>query len=88
MYSFEIRRKWFWIQQDWQSALRKPEMAAYGVSGRKVILSFNFSCNFFQTHCVTVQSQKGCMIFSPKELHKEQDDVVESPKTKRCFLFI
>ena len=57
-------------------------MAACGVSGRRVISSFNFNCNFFQRHCVIVQSQKRCVIFSPKELQKEQDDVVESPKTK------
>ena len=57
-------------------------MAACGVSGRRVISSFNFNCNFFQRHCVIVQSQKRCVIFSPKELQKEQDDVVESSKTK------
>ena len=32
--------------------------------------------------CVIAQSQKKCMIFLPNELQKEQDDVVESPKTK------
>ena len=58
-------------------------MAACGVSGRRVVLSFNFSYNFFQRHCVIVQSQKRCVIFSPKELQKEQNDVVESPNTKR-----
>ena len=58
-------------------------MAACGVSGRTVVLSFNFSNNFFQRHCVIVQSQKRCVIFSPKELQKEQSDVVESPNTKR-----
>ena len=34
-------------------------------------------------HCVIVKSQERCEIFSPKELPKEQDDVAESPKTKR-----
>ena len=63
------------------SFTRKPKMAACGVSGRR-ILSFNFNCNFFQRHCVTVQSQKRYVIFSPKELQKEEDDVVESQKTK------
>ena len=58
-------------------------MAACGVSGRTVVLSFNFSNNFFLRHCVIVQSQKRCVIFSPKELQKEQSDVVESPNTKR-----
>ena len=57
-------------------------MGACGDSGRRVILSFNFKCNFFQRHCVIVKSQKRCAIFSPKELQKELDDVVESPKTK------
>ena len=56
-------------------------MAACGVSGRTVISSFNFNCNFFQRH-VIVQSQKRRAIFSSKELQKEQDNVVESPKTK------
>ena len=46
-------------------------MAGGGVSGRIVILSFNFNCNFFQRHCVMVQSQKRCVIFSTKELQKE-----------------
>ena len=57
-------------------------MAACGVRGRRVISSFNFNCNFFQRHCVIEQSEKRCVIFSPKELQKEQGDVVESPKTK------
>ena len=57
-------------------------MAACGVSGRRVILSFNFICNFFQTHLDFVQSQKRCAIFSPKELQKKQNDAAESPKTK------
>ena len=61
-------------------------MAACGVSGRRVILSFNFSYNFFQRHCVIVQSQRRCVIFSPKELQKEQNDVVQSPNTKRLHL--
>ena len=78
LHSFEIRR----IKLDWQSASRKPKMAASGVSGRRVITSFSFNCKFFQKCCVIVQSQKRCVIFSPKELQKEQDDVVESPKTK------
>ena len=60
-------------------------MAACGVSRRKVILSFNFNCNFFQR---LAQSQKTCVIFSLKELQKEQDDVVESPKKKMCFIWI
>ena len=46
MYSFRTRRMWFWIK-DWQSVSRKPKMAAYGVSGRRVILSFNFNSVFF-----------------------------------------
>ena len=62
-------------------------MAACGVSGRRVILSFNFSYNFFQRHCVIVQSQRRCVIFSPKELQKEQNDVVESPTTKRLHSY-
>ena len=62
-------------------------MAACGVSGRRVILSFNFSYNFFQRHCVIVQSQKRCVIFSPKELQKEQNDVVESPNAKRLHSY-
>ena len=32
--------------------------------------------------CAIIQSQKRCVIFLTKELQKEQDDVVESPKTK------
>ena len=60
-------------------------MAACGVSGKRVILSFNFSCNFFQRRCVIVQSQKRCVMFSPKELQKEQNVAVESPKTKKFF---
>ena len=62
-------------------------MAACGVSGRRVILSFNFSYNFFQRHCVIVQSQKRCVIFSPKELQKEQNDVVESQNAKRLHSY-
>ena len=61
----------------------KLKMAVCGVSGRRVILSFNFSYIFFRRHCVIVQSQKKCVIFSPKELQKEQNDVVESPHVKR-----
>ena len=64
-------------------ASRKPNMAACSVSGRRVILSFNFIGNSFQRHCVIVQSQKRRVMFSPKELQKENNDVVESPKTKR-----
>ena len=82
MYSFKMTRMWFWIKQDWQSASRKQKTEVYGVSERRVTLSFNFSCNFFQRHCVIVQPWKRCVIFSPKELQKEQNDVVESPKTK------
>ena len=52
-------------------------MVVCGVSGRRVILSFNFSCNFY---CAI--TEKMCDI-SPKELQKEQNDVVESPNTKR-----
>ena len=74
---------WFWIKQLWRSASRKPKMAVCGVSGRRAILSFNFSCIFFQRHCVILQSQKRCVIFAPKEMQKEQDEVVERPKTKR-----
>ena len=51
-------------------------MAACGVSGRRVKSSFNFNSNFFQRHCVIAQSQKRCVIFSPKDI------VVESPKSK------
>ena len=58
-------------------------MAACCVSGRRAVSFFNFNCNFFQRHCVIVQSEKRCVIFSPKELQKEQHDVAESPKTKR-----
>ena len=61
-------------------------MAACGVSGRRVILSFNLSFNFFHRHCVIVQSQKRCVIFSPTELQKEQNDVVESPNTKKYLI--
>ena len=57
-------------------------MAACGVSVRKVIFSFNFSCNFSQEHCVIVQLQKKCVILLPKELQKDRNDVVESSKTK------
>ena len=57
-------------------------MAACGVSGRRIILSFNLGCNFFQIHCVIVQPQRRCVIFSPKELQKEQNDLIESPKIK------
>ena len=64
MYSFRTRRMWFWIK-DWQSVSRKPKMAAYGVSGRRVILSFNFNSIFFQSHCVIVQSQN-CDIFTKR----------------------
>ena len=35
-----------------------------------------------------VESQKRCPIFSPNDLQKEQNDVVESPKTKRFSLRI
>ena len=58
-------------------------MVACSVSGRRVKSSFNFNYNFFQRHCVIVKSQERCEIFPPKELPKEQDDVAESPKTKR-----
>ena len=58
-------------------------MADCGFVGRRVISSFNFNCNFFQRHCAIVQSQERCVIFSPKELQKKQDDVIKSPKTKR-----
>ena len=43
-------------------------MAACGVRGRRVTLSFNFNRNLFQRHCVLVQPQKRPVIFSPKEL--------------------
>ena len=46
-------------------------MTACGVGGKKVILSFNFSHNFFQKHGVIVQSQKRYVIFLPKELQKK-----------------
>ena len=58
--------------------LKKPKMAAGGVSVR----TFNFSSNFFQKHWVIVQSQKRCGTFSQKELQKKQDGVAGSPKTK------
>ena len=65
-------------------ASKKPNMAAScGVSGRRVELSFNFSCNLFHRHGVIVQSQKRCVMFPSKQLQKEQDNVVESPKTKK-----
>ena len=64
-------------------------MAAFGVSGRRVMSSFNFDCNFFQRHCVILQSQKRCVTFSLKELQNEQDDAVESPsKGKKFFIQI
>ena len=56
-------------------------MAACCVSGKTVKSSFNLNCNFFQRHCVIAQSQKRCVLFSPKELQEEQDDVVLSPKS-------
>ena len=65
----------------------KLKMAACGVTGRRVILSFNFSYIFFQRHCVIVQSQKRCVIFSPRELQKQQNDVVESPNAKRLHSY-
>ena len=75
-----MRRMRFWIKWDCQSAAKIPKMVvACAVSERKAILSFNFNCNFFQWHCIIVQSQKRCVIFSPKELQKEQDDLLESP---------
>ena len=43
-------------------------MAACGVSGGRVTLSFNFNRNLSQRHCVIVQPQKRCVIFPPKEL--------------------
>ena len=60
-------------------------MAVCGVRGRRIKSSFNFNCNFFQRHCAVVQSQKRCMIFSPKELQNEQDDV--AVKTSKRFSF-
>ena len=42
----------------------------------------SISTLFFSKDSVIVQSQKRYVIFSPKELQKEQDDVVGSPKTK------
>ena len=56
-------------------------MAACSVSGRRVILPSNSNCNFFQRHCIIVQTQRRCVIFSPKELQKEQG-VVESQRQK------
>ena len=82
MYSFEMRRMWFRIKWDWQPASRKPNLAACGVSGRSVILSFNFNCNFFKRHSVIVQLQKRSVIFLTKELKKEQNYVLESPNSK------
>ena len=55
-------------------------MAACRVKETTVILSFNFNCNFFQRHCGIVKLQKRCVIFSPKELEKDQNYVVESKK--------
>ena len=66
-----MKRMWFWIKYDWQSTLRTPTMTACGVGGKRVILSFNFSHNFFQKHGVIVQSQKRYVIFLPKELQKK-----------------
>ena len=42
MYSFRMRRMWFWNKQGWQLASRKPMMTACGVSGRRAESSFNF----------------------------------------------
>ena len=61
-------------------------MAACDVIERRVKSSFNFNSNSFQRHCVIVQSQKRCVVFSPDELQKEQDDIVESPKSKSFSL--
>ena len=36
---------------------------------------------------VIVQSQKICGVFLPKELQKEQNDVVESPNAKRLHSY-
>ena len=85
-----MRRMWFWIKLNWQSASRKLKMAVCRVNGKIIILSFNFSRNFFQRHCVVVQSQERCAIFSPKDLQKEQNNVVESSNTSpnTSFLFI
>ena len=58
-------------------------MEACDGSGRRVISYFHFNFIFFPRHCVIVQAQKRCVMFSPKELKKEQNVVVESPKTKR-----
>ena len=60
-------------------------MAACGDSGRRVTLFFNFSCNFYQRHCVVLRSQKRCQIVSRKELLKEENDVVESQKKRFYF---
>ena len=56
-------------------------MAACGVSGRRVISSFNFNCNFFpKTLCYCTITEKMCDI-SPKELKKEKEK-----KKKKEFL--
>ena len=57
-------------------------MAVCGVSGRSVILSFNFNSIFFKRHSVIVQLQKRSVIFSPKEMKKELNYVLESPNSK------
>ena len=57
-------------------------MSTCGVSGGRVKSSFNFKYNFFEKHCVFAQSQKRCVMFSLKKLQWEQDDGVESPKSK------
>ena len=63
-------------------------MAACGFSRRRVRSCLNFNCNFYQRHCVIAQSYKKCVIFSPKELQKEQDGVVECPKPESFFIQI
>ena len=57
-------------------------MAVCDVSGRRVILSFNFSCNFFQSIVLLYNHRKDVWYFHQKKLQKEQNDVVESPKVK------
>ena len=57
-------------------------MATCGVSGRRVILSFNFNCSFSKDIALLYNQRKDIVIFSPKELQKEQADVVESPRIK------
>ena len=71
VYSFEFKKMWFWIKWHWQSASRKPKMAACGVNGR-VIFSFNFSCNFFPRYCVIINHRKDVWYFHQKNCRRSK----------------